>query len=283
MDYNQAPFAVLQERARRYADKAVTLDPASPEAYASLAAIQQTDWNWAGSKASYEAALRLNPSFARARRWYAGLLLQFARFDEAIQESSKALEDDPYDYPNEAVHGLYLFYAGRYSQAVAHLRGAIQHKNLLTAHVALGNSYAMLGRDAAPADASVYYAQALSEAAAVAGMEPHTAGAPGAPGPVGYSERMYASYYALLGRNFEAQIHLQVLEREYRQGLASPETLALVYICLGQNEKALDYLWRAAAQKNRTLLYVRVNPFFQPLRTNPEFQRLIAHMGLQEL
>ncbi|HUE01937.1 MAG TPA: protein kinase [Bryobacteraceae bacterium] len=283
MDYNQAPFIDLVERARHYADKAVALDPRAPEAYATLAAVQQMNWDWAGSKSSYETALRLNPSFARARRWYAGLVLQFGRFDEAILESSRALEDDPYDYPSEAVHGVYLFLAGRYQEAVFHLRGALQHKNLMAAHISLGDSYAILGRDASAAEAGAYFAKALSEAAAVADMESRAAAAAGNAHLRSISDRMYAAYYALSGSNSDAQQYVEHLERNYQEGVESAETLAWVYTCLGKHEKAIDYLWRAATLKDRKLFYVRVNPFYQPLRSSPEFQRLIAHMGLEQL
>ena len=103
----------LARSARDYAEKAVQQEPTLAEAHAALGAIQQLEWNWEGSETSYNEALRLKPKFPRARRWRAGLVLQFARFSEALSDMQTAFEEDPYDRAAISGYGLTLLFAGK--------------------------------------------------------------------------------------------------------------------------------------------------------------------------
>ena len=62
-----------------------------------------------GSRESaFKKAVDLNPRFARGHRWYAGLLLQRGKTQEAFESSRLALELDPWDYPSHAAYGFCL-------------------------------------------------------------------------------------------------------------------------------------------------------------------------------
>ena len=280
MDYNYAPPATLLQRAENYAQEAIARGPAVPESYATLAAIQQAKWEWAASESSYQQALKLSPTFARARRWHAGLLLQNGRFNEALSESQDAINMDPYDFASQAAHGLYLFYAGRTHEAEAHLRQILTQKDMLYAHVNLGDVYAILSRNTGGPAGAEYLRLALAEARKVASQEAEADEVAGTPPATTLSDRMFASYYALSGDDASSRIYLKRLETRLGNQVESPASVAEVYSCLGNKTRALELLQAAAACHDRKLQYVKLNPFFAPLHALPGFQQLIATMGL---
>jgi serine/threonine-protein kinase len=92
MDFSYAPQAVLLERVRQHALNAIRLAPSVADGFISLAAAQQTSWDYAAAENTYSEALRLNPRSALAHRWYGGMLLQFGKYDEALEQTRQALQ-----------------------------------------------------------------------------------------------------------------------------------------------------------------------------------------------
>jgi len=280
MDFSYAPLQQLANRAREYAERAVSLGPNLPEAHTSLAWVLQTLWDWRGADASYREALRLNPRFARGRRWYAGMELQFARFDEALTQTRLALADDPYDYPSQAAYGLYLFWAGKPQEAVSQLVDVLAKKNDLRANVNLGEAYAFLASDASGRQRESYFEKALQQAAAVRQIELRIGGVSIASRGLRLSDRMFAQYYAMAGRSTEAQPYLERIMRDLHTGRTSPVAVSWIYAALGDKETAINLLQRGATVKDRNLLYIKVNPAFRPLRGDARFQAILEGMRL---
>jgi hypothetical protein len=57
-------------------------------------------------------------------------------------------------------------------------------------------------------------------------------------------------------------------------------TMALVYVTLGEKDRALDSLESAYNQKIPILMYVAVHPWFVPLHGDPRFNNLVARLRL---
>jgi TolB-like protein/tetratricopeptide (TPR) repeat protein/tRNA A-37 threonylcarbamoyl transferase component Bud32 len=277
MEYNYAPDAELLERARGFAAQAVHRGPNVPEAHASLAAVRQMSWEWELARQSYSEALRLNPKFARAHRWFAGMQLQFGKFDETLEQVRQALDLDPYDYSAYPGYGLYYHCAKRYGDSMSILRKAIAEKNLITARHNLGNLYANLGSLSTGAAAREYFKNAFEQADNVAEWESH---GPPATLTSAYSDRMYALYHALSGNPRAAEPHLQRLESGMREGHTSPVVVAWIRTALGQYDDALNLLEAALASKDRKLLYLKVHPLLEPLRNTERFQAMLQRMRL---
>jgi adenylate cyclase len=73
-------------------------------------------------------ALKLNPSFALGRTAFGWALLRAGRFDEAIEETGKALRMSPLDSfagIYTAIHGLALLGARRFEDALPFLRTSV--------------------------------------------------------------------------------------------------------------------------------------------------------------
>ncbi len=281
MDYNYAPFPELLQRAREYAERAVTLGPELAETHTSLAAVRQMSWEWQAAERSYHDALRLNPRFARARRYYGGMLVQFKQFNDGLAYTREAIGLDPYDYPSQAAYGLMLFYAGKYQEAIRQLNYTISQRDLLYAHASLGDVYARMAQSARGGEADEWFQRAFEQARLVAAIEQRaTRPADADPDLLRFSDRMHALYYALQGNRPAAEPYLNRLVKDMQAGRTSPAMLAIVYTALDDHERALELLEEGVRQKDRKLLYVNVTPFLEPLHSNPRFQRVLKQMNL---
>ncbi|HKC66171.1 MAG TPA: hypothetical protein VKB86_21175, partial [Pyrinomonadaceae bacterium] len=65
-----------------------------------------------------------------------------------------------------------------------------------------------------------------------------------------------------------------------KQHYVSPYHLAVVYAGLGEHEKALDNLEKAADERFNWLVFIKVEPIFESLRSEPRFLALVHRIGL---
>ena len=276
MNYNYAPHPELAQNARYYAERAVELGRDLAEAHAALAAVRQMDWDHIGAEDSYHEALRLKPNYAKARRWYAGFVLQFGRTEEAIRESRHALELDPYDPSAAPAVGLYLFFSGKYPEAIDLLQRSLQKSEMLMTRHNLGQVYAWLGNILLANQAEHFFGLALEQARAIENTERATS----PDGKTSFSDQLFALAYALHGRELETEPYLTRLEADMLTGGTSPVTVGWIYAILRQQDKACDYLEKAASWRDRRLLYTKIIPFLTNLHGTPRFQALLTLMHL---
>jgi tetratricopeptide (TPR) repeat protein len=159
--------------------------------------------------------------------------------------------------------GQTLFYARRYDEAVRHLqRTQKMYPEFLSPSIELSKAYAQLGR----------YEEALAEAEKARKLpefDPYY-------GAIGW-------VYARAGRKAEARRLLRRLQELSKQRYIDPAAMATIYIGLGQNEEALTWLERAYEQRGSYLiLFLNVDPVYDPLRDDPRFQDLLRRMNLPE-
>ena len=102
------------------AQKALSLDPETPEAYTALGTVKRIyDWDWAGAEADFSRAIELNPNHARAHLGYALLLSCLGRSDEALVEIKRAMEIDPLSQDVKSGYLTILEGRGEYAEALA--------------------------------------------------------------------------------------------------------------------------------------------------------------------
>jgi tetratricopeptide (TPR) repeat protein len=114
-------------RVNEAAIKALTLDPSLAEPHSSLAFIKLfNDWDWSGAEAEFKQAIALNQNLARAHHGYSYYLVIMERLDEAVNESERARDLDPFDfYANEWL-GQALYHARRYDDALRQMRRTLE-------------------------------------------------------------------------------------------------------------------------------------------------------------
>jgi serine/threonine-protein kinase len=280
LTYNYDSTPKLLTVAREYAQKAVELDPSLPEVHVSLAAVRQNLWDWQGAEAEYKKAIQVRPKFALAHYWYGGLLLQFGRFDEALTEAGRGLENDPLDYPNQSNYGYYLWNAGRLTEAARHLEALLVRKDLLYAHAVAGQVYAALAASAAEPEATNYFVKSLREAGIVRTREMEAAGGTDATGFLKWSDLMFAQAHAARQDRASAEVYVRRLESGFASGRLSASAVAWAHAASGNYSRALELLELGLQRREREMLNVKVIPLFHPLHSDSRFQSILRTMKL---
>jgi TolB-like protein len=84
------------ERSRAELEAAIRLDPGLADAHGVLALVEgMYEWNWAGAESRYRTALALDPRSAHICNVYGLFLAITGRYDEAIATYRRAIELDP--------------------------------------------------------------------------------------------------------------------------------------------------------------------------------------------
>jgi TolB-like protein/Tfp pilus assembly protein PilF len=242
------------------AEKALELDPNLAEAHVLLASVKQKQWHWAKAEAEYRRALDLDPNSAAA---YEGLALWLAcqgRADEALASAERGRELDPLAVSFEDF-GWTLFQTRHYDQAIRELRAALAVRpDDFGALMDLGF---VLIADNQPEDAI----PVLERAVALSNRSP---------GALGILIRAYAH----AGRRSDAFRLLVELKRRRNTSYAPAGALVNAYLGLDQNEEAFVWLEQAYKEQSNMLQFVKVHPYFDPIRNDPRFQDLVRRVGL---
>lgn len=250
------------ENARNAAEKAIALDPELADAHVALAAVYgDYQWRWDDAEREYERALALNPNHADAHAWYAALLLFRRKFDLALAHSRRAVEIDPLSPLIQVTRGMCLRFSGRNEEAIRHLEETLRlHPKLTPAMLHLGMAYVNAGR----AEEGMKW---LGEAI------PNSRNSSQLPS-------LYAYAAAKAGHRDEAlRIVREVEERSGRIPIAE-YNLALVFIALGDPDRAFPLLEHAYEKRSYLLRVITVEQGYAPVRSDPRYVDLVRRMGL---
>jgi TolB-like protein/DNA-binding SARP family transcriptional activator/Tfp pilus assembly protein PilF len=115
------------ERARAAFVRALELDGELAEAHAARGGdLHSYVWDKEGAERAYLRAIELDPNYSFGRHLHAIMLASAGRFEEAIAQRRVALELDPLNPHMNAQFGGALVRAGRLSEALPWLRNALE-------------------------------------------------------------------------------------------------------------------------------------------------------------
>jgi TolB-like protein/Tfp pilus assembly protein PilF len=244
------------------ARKALELDPELADAHVLLAGVQQQKWRWTEAEAEYKRALELNPNDAGAHLGLADWLLCQGRTEEALAWSRRARELDPLDATGLS-NGWILFHARRYDEAIRELRSVLAVRpDYAAAHWFLGFALIANGQS----DEAI---TALDKAASLTGSSPAVIGT-------------LVRAYAHAGRRTEALRLVDELKRRRQTSYVPAAAFVDAYLGLGDNEQAFVWLDHAYQEQSAMLQYIKVHPYFDPLRGDPRFADLVHRVGLDQ-
>ena len=88
--------------------------------------------------------------------------------------------------------------------------------------------------------------------------------------------------YALAGQRGEALKILDQLQELSNRTYVSSEDIARIYMGLGEEDLAFEWLDKAYDEHAGTMVYLKVAAYFDPLRSDPRFQELLRRMNFPE-
>ena len=249
-------------KAKEAALRAVQLDDSLAEAHTSLATMSfNYDWNWPAAERELKRALEIDPNYATAHQRYSIYLMAMGRTDESLTEMTRAHTLDPLSVSINFSLGWRLFFAHRYDDAIAQLRATLEmDPNFALAHRVLGQVYEQKGQ--------------LSDAI----LELQTAARLSSDSPLVLGALGHA--YAHVGRRRDAEQVLQHMLAKNSERYVSPIHIAEVYAGLGDRESTFQWLDKALQDRSNGLVFLKVDPGFDILRSDPAFLEVLRKVGL---
>jgi serine/threonine protein kinase/Tfp pilus assembly protein PilF len=256
-------------KAKAAATKALEIDESLAEAHTALGwAEWGYDWDWSTAEREFKRAIELDPSSAVAHGRYASYLVAIGRFDEAIAEGRQAQDIDPLSPRVAGFLGYDYLAAGRYDEAISQLKKAIELDPTATwLHGELAWAYTRKGM----------YAQAIAEHE---GMGAHAYA-------VTKENQVVASglawVYALAGKREDALRILEAFNRLSSQAYVDSYQVGVIYAGLEDNQRVFQSLEKAYEQRSGSMAYIKADPFWSNVRSDPRYADLVRRMGLPQV
>lgn len=256
----------LRLKSKAAALKALELDNNLSDSYAVLAERKIDDWDFAGAENDFKRAIELNPNFATAHQWYSELLERLGRQDEALFEIKRAYELDPFSRAVNLNLGLRYWSSRRNDEAMA------QFKKLIETEPTYPLPYRSL--------AIMYAEKGMYEESSELDCK----------GQILFNietvescERKNADFRQALKTSGATGFWRKTLEYDlkyYERGIGSAVAVAADYAMLGEKERAFEWLEKAFAEHDEAITYLKVDTFFDSLKSDPRYMDLLRRIGL---
>lgn len=242
--------------------KAIEIDDNVATAHAVLGFIVLwLDWNWQESEKHLKRAMEIDPGLSDAHIYYANLLSNLGRGDEALAAAKRARELDPLNTRVNALEGQFLLHAGRPDEALARLNANLElDPNHWLTRFFITSAYIE----------KKMYPEAIDEARRARAI---------------YESPRSVSFlgYALArsGREAEARAELAEMLETARERYVSPYNIAMIYNGLGDREQTLSWLERGIEIRDPRMIFLKVEPKWKNLNGDPRFENIVSKVGLR--
>ncbi|HSK71270.1 MAG TPA: tetratricopeptide repeat protein, partial [Pyrinomonadaceae bacterium] len=244
-------------------NKAIEIDDTLAEAFAVFGWILfWYDWNWREAENQFRRALELDPNSADAHEAYAHLLSNAGRHAEGLAEIRRARELNPTSLFVNALEGQFLLHAGQINEALESLHKTFElEPKFWLAHLFAASAYIE----------KTEYAEAALEADKAKQFS----------GGSSHAAALGAYALAKLDRQTEAQAALEELLKLSTARYIPPYHIALIYNGLDEPEETLAWLERGFKERDAKMVFLKVEPKWSNLHSEPRFVDLMKRMKLQ--
>jgi serine/threonine protein kinase/tetratricopeptide (TPR) repeat protein len=241
---------------------ALQLAPDLGEAHTPLAAtLWLHEWEWPEAQTEFRLSLGLNPAYPTANHWYAEYTMTMGRQADSIAKMKNSQKLDPLSLIISVAIGWASYMARRYDEAIEQLLRTVElDPNYPMTYWILGLLYRITGR------------YDLAIAAGEKGVS-LSGGSP-------LMRAALAHTYGKAGRAADARHVLDDLTDLAKRKYVAPHFFAGIHIGLGDNDRAMDYLWKSWDEHCHWLIYLHIDPSMDELRSDPRFDDLLKRVGL---
>ncbi|OLC99853.1 MAG: hypothetical protein AUH86_01405 [Acidobacteria bacterium 13_1_40CM_4_58_4] len=263
-DYTSTPLREALPNLKFFAMRALAIDDTQAEAHALLGIASDGTWEWAAATREFERALELNPNNARTHVLYALHLEHVGKLDEVLVHVRRAIELDPLNLNGLDNLAEAYIYARQYAQCIEQAKKVLEiDPAYAAAHYHLSVGYELTGKYDLWLEEWEKGARLLNDPELAffeaARREYPKSGRPG-----------------VLKR-------LAALEEEQAKRIyIDPAWTANHYAVLGDKDMAFAWLEKAYAEKSAGIRYLKVDPNFHSLRSDPRYADLLKRMGLPQ-
>ncbi len=259
--YGDVQFRETYRLAKAAAQQALKIDPTLGEAYATIGYVEgEGDWDWKSADEHFKKAVTLKPNYATAHHWYGVFLSGMGREKEAERELLRALELDPLSLIVGANVGWMYYLAGRYDDAIAAAQNTLQlAPNFGVAHSVLAVSYQQLRKYDKSIEHHLKAEEDLHE----------------------YVWPDLAATYAAAGQKQDALVYIRRMNEQPRLS-TTYAGMAMAYAALGDKDKAFSMLDQAYENGDYYITFLKTEPRFDPLRSDPRFKALLKRANLED-
>ncbi len=244
------------------ASKALSLDDSLAEAHTLMGMADAVyDHDYSSAEREFKRGTEFNPGSPFVHQWYGYILTGMGREDEALAELKRAQELDPLSDTVDLIYSLNFCFSDQFDRAIERSRKMIQaDPNFWFGHFFLGWALAREGKY----DEAI---KSLNEAIRL-GASPY------AQGYLGYA-------YALSGQTAKAREVAQQMEQASKQSYVPVYQIAIVYVGLGDKDKALELLQKSYDDREEIMTFLKVDSTWASLHSDPRFQALLHRAALQ--
>jgi serine/threonine-protein kinase len=260
LGYFSVTGGAFRHEAERALGRALELDPMLAEAMASSAMLlMQYDYAWERAEAMLQRAIEVDPNCASAHECYGNALAATGRHREAARQFELAVELDPLSYPIIANAALCAHRARDFTKAAQYFDRAIS----LNPELPMGHALrAMTAMQMGQPDVALAAARKAA--------------------PYGHPADLFlAAPFAVSGKRHEALALLARCEETRATKNIWLVAMAMAYAQLGEIDLALTRLEEAYEARDFWMVWLKVQPEFDPLRAEPRFQRLLRQVHLE--
>jgi TolB-like protein/DNA-binding winged helix-turn-helix (wHTH) protein len=251
-DVEEVDPAAYIPRARDAALKALQLDPSLAEPHAALGMVAaHYDYDWPSAEREYKKAFGLNPNYASAHQYYALGLMAHGRFTEAEAQLDIARRLDPLALIVDVDLALLRKYQRDFDGVIAVSKSILERDP----HYHLGYSMLTTG---------YLFEHRWDEWHAADAIEPQ------------------GEFFEALARQHPAEIDRafgKVVD-EAKAGARRPYDVTSWAVLKGDRATALEWLEKSYQHHDYWLLFINVDPQFDPIRSDPRFQAIVHRLGV---
>lgn len=243
-----------------YAEQALRLDSNLPEGHLALANFYTFNWNWSSANQEYQSAITLAPGLAPAHEWYATYLDVMGRKAESLREARRAVELDPlYPHAHDTLAAA-AFLSGEYGLALEECHQILElDPSGPLGHACVAQDLMYTGK----------FREAINELNKVLALT--------------HRDPDFLSWdaiaYVHLGQMQQANKLMEEIKTDSKRQYISPGILAEAFAAMGKEKEAMDDLDECYKLHDAALVTLKINPFWNPLRGDPRFQKLLREMN----